>query len=340
MPFTGFAEGMTHTIRILPSGHEFSTEGRGSVLQAGLLEGLNLDHTCATGSCGKCRARLLQGELEGLRPYDFRLSEADRNAGWFLMCCHSAASDLLIEAHESGIAADIPEQRIAGRVARLQMLQDQVMQLSIRTPRSRGLQFLAGQGITLHIDGMRPIHLSIASCPCDPIQLRFHVRRRPGEPFSDLLFERLKKGREVVISGPRGDFTLQEESQRPLVFVAWETGFAPVASLIEHVIQKDAEREIHLYWLSQYPQGHYQANQCRAWVDALERFYFHPVQLQPVGEGTFSSTFRQIAQHHAPLADWDLYLAIPVTEHYQAGRLLLEAGLPAEQLKVALMQQP
>ena len=329
---------MTHKIRILPSGHEFSTEGRSSVLQAGLLEGLNLDHTCASGSCGKCKARLLGGELESLRPHDFRLSEADKSAGWFLMCCHSAASDLLIEAHESGIAADIPEQRIAGRVTRLQMLQDQVMQLSIRTPRSRGLQFLAGQGITLHIDGMRPIHLPIASCPCDAIQLRFHVRRRPGDPFSELLFERLKKGREVVISGPRGDFTLQEESQRPIVFVAWETGFAPVASLIEHVIQKDAEREIHLYWLSQYPQGHYRTNQCRAWGDALERFFFHPVSLPPVGESTFASTFRHIVESHAPLADWDLYLAIPVTEQYEAGRMLLDAGLPPGQMKVALMQ--
>ena len=66
-----------------------------------------------------------------------------------------------------------------------------------------------------------------------------------------------KQGTEVTLRGPCGDFTLDEESLRPLVFIAWESGFAAVSSLIDHAIQKDENRSIDLYWLSAIPRGHY-----------------------------------------------------------------------------------
>jgi CDP-4-dehydro-6-deoxyglucose reductase len=310
------------------------------VLEAGLIEGINLDHSCANGTCGECRARLVEGEIEQQRPHDYRLNDAEKADGWFLMCCQRAASDLVIETHESDNPSDIPEQHVIAKVGKIERLQDEIIQFNVRTPRSRGLRFLAGQGVTLHFDGMRPKHLPIASCPCDSLQLRFHVRRRADDPFSELVFERLKKGREVVLSGPSGDFTLDEESHRPLVFVAWESGFAPIASLIDHVIQKDPEREIHLYWLSEIPRGHYLSNYCRAWRDALDHFHYHSIDLQPSGSDTYAAVFNRIVQQHHPISEWDTYMALPSVEQYRACNLLCEAGMPAEQMKVALLQHP
>jgi len=331
---------MSFKIRVLPSGHEFFAEPKSSVLDAGLIEGINLDHSCANGTCGECRARLVEGEIEQLRAHDYRLNDAEKADGWFLMCCQRATSDLVIETHESDNPSDIPEQHVIAKVGKIERLQDEVIQLNVRTPRSRGLRFLAGQGVTLHFDGMRPKHLPIASCPCDSLQLRFHVRRRAGDPFSELVFERLKKGREVVLSGPSGGFTMDEESHRPLVFVAWESGFAPVASLIDHVIQKDPEREIHLYWLSEIPRGHYLSNYCHAWRDALDCFHYHSIDLQPSGSDTYAAVFNRIVQQHNPIAEWNMYMALPSAEQYRACNLLCEAGMPAEQMKVALLQHP
>lgn len=308
------------------------------MLHAGLREGVNLDHNCANGSCGECRARLAEGRIERLRPHDFRFSDAQRTDGWFLMCCHSAATDLLIDTHESDSAGDIPEQHITAKVGRIEVLQDGVIQFNVRTPRSKGLHFLAGQEVNLQFDGMRPERLAIASCPCDSIQLRFHVRRRNADPFSELVFDRLKKGREVVISGPLGDFTLFEESARPIVLVAWESGYAPVSSLIEHAIQKDPDREIHLYWLSGMARGHYLSNQCRAWCDALDRFHYHSLDLEPYGSETFDSVIQGVCSQHGPLAEWDIYLALPAAERERAARLLGAAGLPDTQIKAISLQ--
>ena len=43
---------------------------------------------------------------------------------------------------------------------------------------------------------------------------------------------------------------LNEKSHRPLIFIACETGFAPIKSLIEHAMALDAAETLHLYWIA------------------------------------------------------------------------------------------
>ncbi len=326
---------MSYTITVRPSGHTFEAEPSETLLQAGLRAGLNLRHKCANGSCGECRARLLAGDLVPLSYGDHRFSELEKRQGWFLMCSARAASDIELEAHESGTAAEIPEQSICARVSKVERLQEEVVQLSVRAPRSGGLRFLAGQGATLAFDGMRPKTLPIASCPCDSVQLRFHIRRRPEDPFSKFVFERLRRGRELVLTGPRGDFTLNEESTRPLVFIAWESGFAPVSSLIDHAIRKDENRSIDLYWLSAIPRGHYLSNNCRAWRDVLDDFRYHSIDLEPAGDERLTQVVERVIRVHASLMDSDYYLALPQPALVLAGGALRRAGVPDAQIRVA-----
>ena len=247
---------MSYKITVEPSGNRFEAEPSETLLQAGLRAGLNLGHNCANGSCGECRARLLSGDIAPLAHVDFHFGELEKQQGWFLLCSCRAASDLVVEAYELDSAAEVPEQRVSAKVGRIERLQDDILQLTVRTPRSGGLHFLAGQGVALAFDYLQPKILPIASCPCDSIQLRFHLRRCAGDPFSEFVFDRLRKGGEVRLRGPCGDFTLDEASNRPLVFITWESGFAPVSSLIDHAIQRDIDRSIDLYWLSAIPRGH------------------------------------------------------------------------------------
>jgi CDP-4-dehydro-6-deoxyglucose reductase len=328
---------MAYQIQLKPSNHQFSAEARSSVLEAGLGEGLNLDHGCANGSCGECKARLIQGDIAQSGHFDYRFTDAEKAQGYFLMCCHRPLSDLVVEAHESDQAADIPEQHITAKVSKVEYLQKDVVQLSVRTPRSRGLHFLAGQGVSLHFDGMRDKHLPIASCPCDSNLLRFHLRRRENDPFSEFIFERLKKNREVVLTGPIGNFTLQEASERPIIFVAWETGFAPIASLIDHAIQKDPERTIHLYWLSAIRHGHYLANYCRAWCDALDNFRYRAIYLQSIGDLSYTKALVEIINSYHDLQQWDLYITAPVAEQYKVSAYLRDINMLDGQTKIAYL---
>ena len=331
---------MSYKVTVKPSGHVFGAEPSESLLDAGLRAGLNLDHGCANGSCGECRARLLTGDVEPLRHGDYRFSEVERQRGWFLPCCMRAVGDLEIVAHESGSAAEIPEQTVRAKVSRLELLQEDVMQLTLRTPRSAGLHFLAGQGVALAFDDVPRVILPIASCPCDAVQLRFHIRRREGDAFSTFVFGQLRKGQDVALHGPCGDFTLDEESTRPLVFIAWESGFAPVSSLIDHAIQKDENRSIDLYWLSAIPRGHYLSNYCRAWRDALDDFRYHSIDIEPAGEERAEPVIQRVIRVHSLLADCDYYLSLPEFQLDVARNFLAENGVVDKRIYMQARQHP
>ena len=116
--------------------------------------------------------------------------------------------------------------------------------------------------------------LAVASCPCDDRNLHFFVPRDDEDPLAARLFGgALAVGDPVTIWGPHGQFSLAEGSQ-PLVFAACDTGFAPVKSLIEHALSLDAAPSVSLFWLATRPDGHFLANQCRAWSEALDAFEY------------------------------------------------------------------
>ena len=331
---------MSYQITVRPSGHSFEAEPSETLLQAGLRAGLNLNHGCANGSCGECRARLVTGKVAPHGHADYAFGELERQHGWILMCSCRAVGDVVLEAIEPGSAAEIPMQRVAARVSRVELLQDDVVQITVRTPRSAGLHFLAGQSAALTFDGVPPAVLPIASCPCDSVQLRFHLRRRDGDPFSDFVFDELRRGQDVMLHGPKGDFTLDEESTRPLVFIAWEGGFAPVAGLIDHAIQKDENRSIDLYWLSAFPRGHYLSNSCRAWRDVLDDFRYHSIDIAPAGSERIEPVIERIVRVHSLLADHDYYLALPDAELRFARGLLSAADVPNAQIRSTQVSKP
>lgn len=314
---------MSHRIRAYPSGHQFEAQEQETILQAGLGSGLNLAYSCETGNCGECRIRVLSGRVEPVCRGDYPMSAAERQAGWVLGCCTRAAGDLEIEAREIDSVEEIPEQVISARVSKLEFPNPDTLVLHLRTPRSKLLRFLAGQRVELGLGDGLTRELPLASCPCDGRNLRCHLPRTAGDPFSAWAFQRLAPRQELEIRGPRGRFTLDEDRRGPLLFIAEETGFAAVESLIEHAIALEWEHSISLYWLSARPGGQYLDNYCRSWVDALDEFRYQRVELAPVGQIGPESAVRKI-MHTTPLGEgWSVYAA---TGEVLAGALSLALG--------------
>jgi CDP-4-dehydro-6-deoxyglucose reductase len=343
---------MTARVTVRPSGHGFSVEEGETLLEGALRSGLNMNYHCNSGSCGECRARVLEGHPGARLPHDYVLGETARQQGMVLMCRTHAATDLVIEAREAQGVEDIAEQSIETQVAKLEQPVEDVMILHLRTPRSRTLRFLAGQHVTLNIDGLPPRSKSIASCPCNGMQLQFHVRRVAGDPFSDYVFQTLKPRQKIRVEGPFGEFVWDEEARRPVIFIAFETGFAPIKSLIEHAIALEYDQPMHLYWIARDREGHYLANQCRAWQDALDEFAFHPLvsresppwtdevleelglsleTLDPVARGMVQAAAQVVAELPA-LEGHDVYVNGAESLLTPLRGLLLRHGLPAGRL--------
>lgn len=344
---------MTFNIRLLPSGREFTAERTETILDAALRSGIALNYSCNTGVCGGCGGRVVVGQVRETQHHDFNFSSAQKAGGQVLLCSTAAESDLEIEVREAGGVEDIPLQHIATKVDRLERIQDDIMILRLRTPRSQTLRFLAGQHVSLGIDGVPSRNKSLASCPCNAMYLQFHIRRVQGDPFSEYVFTQLKLSQTIMVDGPWGSFTLDEGSGRPILLLAYETGFAPIKSIIEHAIALELEQPIHLYWMAHRPGDHYLLNLCRSWGDALDNFQFTPLSGEPLtGKNSWEATSdptadvrdmkilgEAVARDYPDLVGHDVYLTAPEDSLGAISAQLLQQGLPPQQLHLDSMKR-
>ncbi len=331
---------MSARITVKPGGGEFVLQGPETILEAALRSGRAPSYGCGNGACGLCKARVVSGEVKKVRPYDYPLSSAEKAQNYTLLCCHTAVSDLVLEMIEAQSPADIPEQYISAMVKSVTEAGVDTLLLHVQTPRSSRLRFLAGQGVSLGVaDGTADFRgdYPIASCSCDDRNLLFHVPREEGNEFALRLFAgAIRAGDSISVWGPWGDFVLKKDSTRATLFLACDTGFAPVKSLIEHALAIEAAESIALYWSSTRPDGHYVENHCRAWADVLDDFSYHP--LSAADEATAGMEAARTALGQLPgIGERDVYIAGGEQFVKAARAELLAAGLSDGQLTVVTL---
>jgi CDP-4-dehydro-6-deoxyglucose reductase len=295
-----------------------------------------MNYSCTSGSCGECKARIVSGDYEVSRHFDYPLSEAEKLQNMALMCSINAKSDLVIEATEARSAADIPLQSIKAKVAKIEAIDNDNMVLHVRTPRSKTLRFLAGQHITLTVKGAPPRDLAVASCPCNGMVLQFHIQRRKGDEFSEFVFNRLRQSDNVLIEGPFGEFTLDESSKRALVLIGVDTGFAVLKSLVEHAIALELDQSMYLFWIARAGRRHYLSNYCRAWEDALDNFVFIPLQVDSQLDETaaYQRITEEIIARSPPEREIDLYIAGPPEISQPIAGAYQKRGTPVSRIGV------
>jgi len=327
---------MSKQVVVLPSRGLFEVNAADTLLEGALRAGLALNYGCSNGNCGLCKARVVSGKAEKIRQQDYVLSDAEKNQGYILLCSHTAAGDMEIEAAVANRAADIQFQEIQARVKSVQPLTDKVWLLHLQTPRTNRLRFLAGQSVALAIADDSGSY-AIASCPCDDRNLQFHVRNIPGDTFAQRVFNGLRSGDNVSVYGPAGEFVLPHEPVRPLLMLACNSGFAPIKSLVEHAFSLDITDAVHLYWLATVQGGHYMANWCRAWADALDNFHYHELSAASLQEPNPEQVLAQVSADHLDMAQFDVFVAGPALFVNAARAALLQRGVPLTQLFSAIV---
>ena len=331
---------MSFTVELHPSGHRFEAEPGETVLEAALRSGRSPAFGCANGSCGECRARIVSGEVERVRFHDYFIPDAEKRAGYALLCSVAPRGDLVVESTEASGAGDIAPQRVRARVTRVEPASDDHAVVHLKIRRARVLRYLAGQRVAVRFESGPYRETWLASCPCDPVNLRIHVRRSPGEPFADLVFGALRRGAGAVVEGPDGRFVLDDDSSRGLLFLACDTGFAPVESLVEHAINLELDVPIRLVRVVPGQGLPYRHNYCRAWADALDDFRYRFIDTPEGGESWSALAARAVRAAFDPspqppgAADApDAYIAGPAGFTEACRRRLLESGMSAERVK-------
>jgi CDP-4-dehydro-6-deoxyglucose reductase len=172
---------------------------------------------------------------------------------------------LVIEAREINAVKDIQLRKLPCRVQKMERPADDVMVLYLKLPANERLQFLAGQYIDILMKEGKRRSFSMANPPHDDECLQLHVRNIVGGAFTDYVFNKMKEREILRFEGPLGTFFLREDSDKPIIFVASGTGFAPIKAIVEHALHIGLKRPMHFYWGGRKLQDLYLMDLARQW---------------------------------------------------------------------------
>jgi CDP-4-dehydro-6-deoxyglucose reductase len=303
-----------YKVLIEPHGRHITVAADRPVLEGALAAGLNLPHSCKSGHCASCRARLRAGEIEYPNGLPVGLTAEEAQAGNVLLCQARARSDLIVEARLITSVAEVDIKTLPCRIARLTLLAPDVLQVFLRLPAVESLRFHPGQYLDILLDEGRRRSFSIASPPHDSELLELHVRRVAGGGFTEHLFDALPVGSLLRIEGPIGQF-VYEQNQAPLLMIAGGTGFAPLKSMLRHVLEGGIDRPIHLYWGARQSQDVYEEELVLGWAHQYPQLRFTAV----LSEATETKAphhrlgwvHEAVLADHANLEPFDVYAAGP-----------------------------
>ena len=302
---------MSHAVTIKPSGHVFSVTADETVLSAAVEAGFNLPYGCRNGACGACKGSVLEGRVDYGNYQAGALTEDEKQAGQALFCCARPLTDLVIESREVTGTNGIRPRIMPVRVQKMEKLSHDVMALFLKLPSNERMQFMAGQYVDFLLKDGKRRAFSLANAPHSDDFLEFHLRLIPGGQFTEYVFNEMHEKAILRLEGPFGSFYLREDSDKPVIFVAGGTGFAPIKGIIEHMVHHHTQRPIMLYWGARSLQDLYMPALPQQWQAAHPNFSYIPVLSEPLDgdhwQGRRGLVHEAVLEDHADLSNYQVY---------------------------------
>jgi CDP-4-dehydro-6-deoxyglucose reductase len=307
-------------------GVEFEIKPSQTILEAAISSGITLPYGCRSGSCGSCKATIIKGEVfhEDIMPGV--LTDQDKSEQNFLLCKTYATSDVTITSLVEKKLDEFPKKITPVRVEKLNLLNHDVMQIQLKLPAGDNLQFKAGQYLEFILkDGARRA-FSMANAPSDDL-IELHVRLIEGGTFTNYVFNEMKEKSIHRIEVPIGNFYLRE-SDRPMIFVAGGTGFAPIKSIINDCHRAGVERKIYLYRGFKTHKDLYQDEVVENWKKNINNFVAINVYSEEVVNGQEESlVHKKVIKDLGQLDSFDVYCCGAPGMIEVAYKEFVEAGL-------------
>ncbi len=325
----------TFTVTVEPSGTTFSANADETILAAGIRQGVGLPYGCKDGACGSCKCKMVSGQVVHANFQRKALSVEDEAAHFVLTCCATAQSDIVLESRQVTPAGALPIKKMPTRVSSLVKKSADVVVMQLQLPANDAFTFRAGQYIEFILrDGARRSY-SMANAPHIGPGLELHIRHMPGGRFTDLVFGSMKEKDILRIEGPFGSFFLREDSEKPMVFLASGTGFAPLKALLEHMQHCGITRPTTLYWGGRRPGDLYMDDWVQAQLAQMPHLHYVPVvsDALPEDQWTGRTGFVHLAvlQDFPDLSNHQVYACgAPIVVESARSAFSAQAGMPAD----------
>jgi len=292
---------MSYKISLSPSGEIFDAKPSETRLEAAIRAGITIPFGCQNGSCGACKSKIISGNvfLEGYQTSALNNSEvAD---GWTLCCKALATADLVIETRVALDEGLMSPKVTPVRIEALEKLNHDTMKMTLKLPGNELLGFRAGQYLEFIMkDGSRRA-FSIASPPSEPL-IELHLRLIEGGKFTHFVFNEMQERTIHRIEAPIGQFYMRK-SDKPIIFVSGGTGFAPIKSVIEDMIESKNTRPIFLYQGVKSEEDLYMNEICKLWESKYANIKYIPIFSNPSEDD--NKIIRRGFVHSAVIEDFE-----------------------------------
>ncbi len=330
------ASASSFTITVEPSGTAFSANPDETLLAAGIRQGVGLPYGCKDGACGSCKCKMVSGRVVQANFQRKALSVEEEAANFVLTCCATAQSDIVLESRQVTPAGALPIKKMPTRVSSMVKKSADVVVMQLQLPANDSFAYRAGQYIEFIMrDGTRRSY-SMANAPHTGPALELHIRHMPGGRFTDLVFGSMKEKDILRIEGPFGSFFLREDSDKPLVFLASGTGFAPLKALLEHMQHCGITRPTTLYWGGRRPSDLYMEDWIQAQMALMPQLRYVPVVSDALPEDQWSGrtgfVHLAVLQDFPDLSGHQVYACgAPIVVESARSSFSAQAGLPADE---------
>jgi len=221
---------------------QFEAQDKEQVLFSGLRSGIDLPYECATGTCGTCKAKLIEGKIYDPWPEAPGHRYLKREQGEFLMCQCAARTDITVEVgnfvYSMNPGACLPRSEF-GVIRGATRLTHDVIGLKIEadTPQD----FDAGQFMGLAIPGVPGYRgYSMVNFERRTRRLEFVIKKKPDGRISEWLFNPAStvEGTAVGLIGPLGHATFFPGLARNILCIAGGSGIAGMMAILARGLQE------------------------------------------------------------------------------------------------------
>lgn len=235
----------------LTSSKSFEASLGASILEASFNSTASLPYSCKTGRCGTCKCKVIKGFTKLLQA-ETGLTADEKNEGWILSCARSAETDLILEVEDLNSITLPLSKTLPCRISSIGKLASDVIRVTLRLPPTSDFNFISGQYIDVIGPGGIRRSYSLANASSTNKQLELHIRQVDGGAMSQYWFNHAKIDDVLRFNGPLGTFFLRNSmANRDLIFLATGTGFAPVKSMLEYLMDSPQQmhpKSINVYW--------------------------------------------------------------------------------------------
>ncbi len=260
-------------------------------------------------TCGFCKVRILDGGGDIKPTEEPYLSTQEREDGVRLSCQVKVKDNVKIE---------IPKEMLNAKeyktvVSYIEDLTYDIKLVRFKIQNGDTMNFKPGQYAQLKVPGIDVIRAySIASHPKNPSEIELIIRQVPNGQATTFVHKALEVNDKIILTGPYGDFYLQEDSNRDMICIAGGSGKAPIRSILYYLKDQGMNRKVKYFFGARSKKDLYYTEEFQELSKEFPNFEYIPALSEPSPDDNWKGEVGLITdvvdRHVGDLSESEAYL--------------------------------